>query len=98
MFISVLEYFMKEPISCLIVKFVFQRSKKDKDAPKRPLSGYMIYFNTHREQIKTDNPGIAFTEISKKAGEMWREVKDKTVSSIHEISWTRILICLIIFG
>lgn len=39
----------------------------------------MIWLNETREQIKKDNPGIKVTEIAKKGGEMWREIKDKTV-------------------
>ncbi|XP_013098522.2 high mobility group protein D [Stomoxys calcitrans] len=48
------------------------------DKPKRPLSGYMIWLNSVREQIKKDNPGIKVTEIAKKGGEMWRAMKDKS--------------------
>ena len=55
-----------------------KRKKKDSGAPKRPMSAYFIWLNEHREQIKEENPGISITEISKKAGEMWRELKDKT--------------------
>lgn len=50
------------------------------DRPKRPLSGYMIWLGDHREQIKSENPGIKVTEIAKKGGELWRGLKDKTVS------------------
>lgn len=39
----------------------------------------MLWLNDQREQIKKDNPGIAVTEIAKKGGEMWRELKDKSV-------------------
>lgn len=35
--------------------------------------------NDKREQIKNENPGIKVTDISKKGGEMWRELKDKSV-------------------
>lgn len=49
--------------------------------PKRPLSAYMLWLNSAREQIKRDNPGIKVTEIAKKGGEMWRAMKDKSVSS-----------------
>jgi len=31
-----------------------------------------------RDTIKKKNPGISVTEVSKKAGQMWKEVKDKT--------------------
>ncbi|KAK5644541.1 hypothetical protein RI129_005841 [Pyrocoelia pectoralis] len=54
------------------------RKKKGKDEPKRPSSAFMLWLNEHREQIKGDNPGIKVTEIAKKGGEMWKELKDKT--------------------
>lgn len=50
------------------------------DKPKRPLSAYMIWLNDHREQIKKENPGIKVTEIAKRGGELWRALKDKSVS------------------
>jgi len=55
-----------------------RKNKKDPNAPKRPMSGYFLWLNENREQIKEDNPGIAVTEISKKAGELWRALSDKS--------------------
>ncbi|XP_031443350.1 FACT complex subunit SSRP1-like [Clupea harengus] len=57
-----------------------RREKKVKDAgaPKRPMSAYMLWLNASRERIKSEFPGISVTEISKKAGEMWKQLgKDK---------------------
>ncbi|KAI8783219.1 FACT complex subunit SSRP1 [Biomphalaria glabrata] len=51
---------------------------KDPNRPKRPQSAYFIWLNEHREQIKEENPGISITDLSKRAGEMWKEVTDKT--------------------
>lgn len=34
----------------------------------------MLWLNSSRERIKSENPGISITEISKKAGEMWRQL------------------------
>lgn len=34
----------------------------------------MLWLNASRERIKSENPGISITEISKKAGEMWRQL------------------------
>lgn len=48
------------------------RKKKDKDAPKKGLSAFMYFSSDKREQIKADNPGIAFTEVAKKLGELWK--------------------------
>jgi hypothetical protein len=39
----------------------------------------MLYLNANRDKIKSDNPGIAVTDIAKKGGEMWRDLKDKSV-------------------
>ncbi|XP_061899392.1 FACT complex subunit SSRP1-like [Entelurus aequoreus] len=51
-----------------------RREKKQRDGPKRPMSAYMLWLNSSRERIKSENPGISITEISKKAGEMWRQL------------------------
>lgn len=44
------------------------------------MSAYMLWLNSAREQIKADNPGLKVTEIAKKGGEIWRAMKDKSVS------------------
>uniref|UniRef100_A0A8C0F8H8 HMG box domain-containing protein n=1 Tax=Bubo bubo TaxID=30461 RepID=A0A8C0F8H8_BUBBB len=44
---------------------------KDPNAPKRPMSAYMLWLNANREKIKSDHPGISITDLSKKAGELW---------------------------
>ena len=48
------------------------RKKKDKDAPKKGLSAFMFFSNDKREQVKADNPGIAFTDVARKMGELWK--------------------------
>lgn len=50
------------------------------DKPKRPMSAYMIWLNSARESIKAEHPGLKVTEIAKKGGEMWKAMKDKSVS------------------
>lgn len=54
--------------------FSTSQSKKGKDpnAPKRPMSAYMLWLNASREKIKSDHPGISITDLSKKAGELWK--------------------------
>ncbi|XP_053548252.1 FACT complex subunit SSRP1 [Bombina bombina] len=48
------------------------KKTKDPAAPKRPMSAYMLWLNASREKIKGDNPGISITDLSKKAGEIWK--------------------------
>lgn len=52
-----------------------RKKEKDPDRPKRPQSAYFLWLNENRERIKTENPGITITDISKKAGEEWKDVK-----------------------
>uniref|UniRef100_A0A672IT60 FACT complex subunit SSRP1 n=1 Tax=Salarias fasciatus TaxID=181472 RepID=A0A672IT60_SALFA len=59
------------PFVCFLVG---QKKQKDTGGPKRPMSAYMLWLNSSRERIKSENPGISITEISKKAGEMWRQL------------------------
>lgn len=54
------------------------KKEKDENKPKRPPTAFMLYLNANREKIKSDNPGIAVTDIAKKGGEMWRDLKDKS--------------------
>lgn len=39
------------------------RKKKDPNAPKKALSGFMFFSNANRERIKTENPGIPFGQV-----------------------------------
>lgn len=61
------------------------------DKPKRPMSAYMLWLNSAREEIKSQHPGLKVTEIAKKGGEMWRAMKDKTVGS-------EIAVCTLFFN
>lgn len=56
-----------------------KKDKKDVDPnkPKRPMSAYFLWLNASREDIKAEHPGISVTDLSKKAGEMWRGMTDK---------------------
>ncbi|KAK0174565.1 hypothetical protein PV327_010324 [Microctonus hyperodae] len=54
------------------------KKQRDENKPKRPATAFMIWLNATREKIKSENPKIAVTEIAKKGGEMWRELKDKS--------------------
>lgn len=56
-----------------------KKKSKDDDKPKRATTAFLVWLNESRDQIRKDNPGLKITEISKKAGELWREMKDKSV-------------------
>ncbi|KAJ7420791.1 FACT complex subunit SSRP1 [Willisornis vidua] len=64
-----------------------QESKKGKDpnAPKRPMSAYMLWLNASREKIKSDHPGISITDLSKKAGELWKAMSKEKKEVLPEM-------------
>jgi len=55
-----------------------KRYKKDKSAPKRPMSAYLDYSKTLRSQVIRDNPHVIDNrEISKMLGVMWKNATEK---------------------
>ena len=74
-----------------------KRTKKKKltrlpGQPKKNQSAYFLWMNHNREQIKKDYPGLSMTDMTKKAGELWRDLQDKTVSRIIcQVSWNHIV-------
>ena len=67
-----------------------RKNKKETDPnkPKRPMTAYFLWFNGARDELKEKNPGLSITELSKKAGEVWRgmSAEDKKVKSQRNIS------------
>uniref|UniRef100_A0A1L8DGV0 FACT complex subunit SSRP1 n=1 Tax=Nyssomyia neivai TaxID=330878 RepID=A0A1L8DGV0_9DIPT len=56
-----------------------KKKEREDGKPKRAATAFMLWLNDNREKIKKDNPGITVTEIAKKGGEMWKELKDKSI-------------------
>nr|CAG4640707.1 EOG090X02Z1 [Eulimnadia texana] len=54
------------------------KKEKDDNKPKRPQSAYFLWLNSNRDKIKAENPGISITELTKKAGELWKKLEDKS--------------------
>ncbi|KAK7922088.1 hypothetical protein WMY93_008990 [Mugilogobius chulae] len=58
-----------------------EKKKKDSGGPKRPMSAYMLWLNSSRERIKSENPGISITEISRRlgrCGDSWAKKKKRS--------------------
>merc|ERR1711972_323404 len=56
-----------------------KKAKKDKDAPKRPMSAYFLWTQENREAVMKKH-GIekAGPEFTRKAAEEWKTVSEKT--------------------
>jgi len=53
-------------------KILAKPSKVDVNAPKRPMSSFLYYAQKYRQIIKTQNPQLCNTEVSKLLGVMWK--------------------------
>ncbi|BGP58039.1 hypothetical protein JCM8202_001722 [Rhodotorula sphaerocarpa] len=49
------------------------KPKKDPNAPKRPLSAYMLFSQDKRAEVKEEQPDVSFGEIGKILGSKWKE-------------------------
>lgn len=60
------------------------KGKKVKDplAPKKGLSGFMMYSNEHRNRIKGENPEATFGDVGRLVGEAWKSL-DESAKSVY---------------
>ena len=61
-----------------------KKAKKDPHAPKKPLSGFMLFSTETRPTLKD----LPFGEIGKKMGEMWRGLSD-TDRAVYNVKSTQ---------
>ena len=60
------------------------KQKKDPNAPKKPLSSYMLFSNHIRSSIKDDNPDIKFGDMAKAVAEKYKKLNDKERAKWNE--------------
>merc|ERR1719479_533384 len=61
-----------------------KKFKKDPNAPKRPLSGYMLFVNDTRPQYVKDNPDLSVTEVLSGLGKLWADVSSSDRASYEK--------------
>ncbi|KAF9202509.1 Non-histone chromosomal protein 6 [Haplosporangium sp. Z 27] len=49
-----------------------RKAKKDPNAPKNPMSAYLLFCEEWREKVKAQNPDSSFGELGRLLGEQWR--------------------------
>lgn len=84
--ISQVCHFLKQPdmVEAAQEHFVYKdlvkkclKPKKDENAPKKPLSSYMLFCQDIREEVTKKNPTLKMHELSKKLAERWSKAKDE---------------------
>ena len=54
-----------------------KKGKKDKDAPKRPISAYFFYNQERREKLKKEKPNLDNKELIRAMSEEWNKLTDE---------------------
>jgi hypothetical protein len=52
------------------------KPKKDPNAPKRAMSGFMFFSNHMRPKLQKKKPNIAFLDLGRQIGALWRGMND----------------------
>ena len=60
------------------------KKKKDPNAPKRPLNGYMRFRKQVYEKVKSENPDQKITEYARLIGVMWKALTDTEQAPYNE--------------
>jgi structure-specific recognition protein 1 len=63
-----------------------KRAKKDPNAPKGALSAFMMFSKEKRPQVLAENPGIVFTDVAKKIGELWKAAGPADKAPFEELA------------
>jgi len=63
-----------------------RRYPKGAGAPKQPLSGYVHFLNERRESVRSENPDITFSELSKKLAAEWSALADVEKNKYNELA------------
>jgi len=53
-----------------------KKLKKDPDAPRGVKNAFIFFCADNRDEVKEENPTIKIKDLSKKLGEMWKEVDE----------------------
>lgn len=54
-----------------------KKADKDPNAPKKPLTAFMLFTNKRRPEIMVKTPGLKITEISTVIGKEWKELTNE---------------------
>ena len=54
-----------------------RRAKKDKNAPKRPLSAYFCYITERREHLKKEKPTLDHKDLIRIMGDEWNKLSEE---------------------
>merc|ERR1719318_2233275 len=54
-----------------------KKKAKDPNAPKHPISAYLIYLNQMRAELSKENTNMSNSEVMAEAGKKWKSLDDE---------------------
>ncbi len=81
---------MKEKINEVIIKEKIEKNnnkiiKKNKDEPKKPPTGFILWSQVQRPLLVSKNPGVKSTDIMKMLGSEWKKTPDNIKDKYNSI-------------
>jgi hypothetical protein len=61
-----------------------KKEKRDPDAPKAAKNAFIFFCAEKRDEVKKEDPEMKPTDITKKLGEMWRELDEEDKEEYQE--------------
>ena len=58
-------------------------TEEKENKPKKKLTNYLVYCNTHRPLLKNQNAGISFSDVGKLLGKNWRDLSAEEKSKYN---------------
>ena len=63
------------------------KSKKDPNAPKQPMTSYLLYCADVRDKIKIEHPQLTQREIASEMGRRWKELTPEMKKVCYFLSY-----------
>ena len=61
-----------------------KKARKDPNAPKKPMSSFMLYYNQARDKIRAEHPDSKMGQLSKIAGQQWHSMTEEQKTPYKE--------------
>ena len=63
-----------------------KKAKKDPNAPKKPLTSFIIFSSDKRSEIVNANPGMSIGDVAKQLGSLWKEISASEKTKYEELA------------
>lgn len=73
-------------IEKLLDKNIKLKAKKDVNAPKRWRTNFILYSDEFRNSVISENKNFKLGDVSKKLGEMWKQLPESEKEKYHKLS------------